>query len=324
MFRYFITTIALFIPFILFSQNIVKPNIDKYKKDTLILVSKNPEKGFYNDYLLYIPKGMKKHNKSILLVEPNNTGKLSDSIEFHQKSAINQAKGNSIGNNISTELKIPLLVPIFSRPASKPLVYTHALDRDVMLEKETELQRLDLQLINMIKDSKEKLKILNIPVDDKVFMNGFSASASFTNRFSLMHPEMLKAIAIGGFNGALIFPMKKLTNTKLNYPLGINDIEKISKTKFNKEAFQKIPQYIYMGELDDNDAVQFDDAYNLTERKIINSLMGETVQKRWKFGQEIYRKENLNVTFTTYKDVGHWTTSTMNINTILFFQKHLN
>ncbi len=77
-------------------------------------------------------------------------------------------------------------------------------------------------------------------------------------------------------------------NTKFNYPLGINDIDKNFGEKFNKEAYKNIPQLIYMGELDDNDAVQFDDAYNLRERKIVNSLMGETVPKRWKFCQGIY------------------------------------
>jgi hypothetical protein len=28
-----------------------------FKKDTLIVITKNPSKGFYNDYILFIPKG---------------------------------------------------------------------------------------------------------------------------------------------------------------------------------------------------------------------------------------------------------------------------
>ncbi|WP_299178627.1 hypothetical protein [uncultured Chryseobacterium sp.] len=292
MLRYYLNLIILFIPFTLFAQT-AKTDVDRYKKDTLIVVSKNPEKGFYNDYFLFIPKGLKKNVQSVLLVETNNTGKLSDSIDVHYDSAMKQAAGHSLGNNISKELRIPLLVPIFSRPASQPLVYTHALDRDVMLEKKQDLHRLDLQLISMIKDSKERLKNLKIPVDDKIFMNGFSASATFTNRFTMMHPEMIKAAAMGGLNGSLMLPLKKLDNTKFNYPLGINDIDKNFGEKFNKEAYKNIPQLIYMGELDDNDAVQFDDAYNLKERKIVNSLMGETVPKRWKFVRIFTLRKNL-------------------------------
>ena len=37
-----------------------------------------------------------------------------------------------------------------------------------------------------------------------------------------------------------------------------------------------------MGALDNNDAVQFDDAYNEYERTIINSILGSKVQERYK------------------------------------------
>ena len=173
--------------------------IETLKKDSLLLIKKNPGKGFYNDYILFIPKGTPINKNTFLLVEPNNTGKISDSIEVHKKYAIDLASVSSVGNNISTELKIPLLVPIFPRPESQPLMYTHALDRDVMLEKSPDLKRLDLQLLEMINDAKSILTSMNIKVAEKVFMNGFSASATFTNRFSFIHPETLKAIAIGGF-----------------------------------------------------------------------------------------------------------------------------
>ena len=54
-------------------------------------------------------------------------------------------------------------------------------------------------------------------------MNGFSASATFTNRFSFMHPEKIKALAIGGFNGELMLPQNEMNGIKLNYPIGTND-----------------------------------------------------------------------------------------------------
>ncbi|MBV6483912.1 MAG: hypothetical protein KFKLKKLM_00376 [Flavobacteriales bacterium] len=142
--------------------------INIFTTDSLIVVEKNPANGFYNDYILFIPKGTKLNTQTFLLVEPNNTGKLSDSIEVHKEHAIFLATKSSVGNNIATELKIPILVPVFSRPASKPLTYTHALDRDVILEKSTELKRLDLQLLEMINDAKKVLKPLNIEVADKV------------------------------------------------------------------------------------------------------------------------------------------------------------
>ncbi len=297
--------------------------INTFKNDTLIIVNSNKEKKYYHPYILFIPKGTPKNQLTRLLVEPNNTGILSDSLSVHKKSAIKLASVSSIGNNISTELKIPLLVPIFPRPASQPLMYTHALDRDVMLEKNNKLERMDLQLIAMIRDARIQLIERNVLVRDKIFMNGFSASATFTNRFLFIHPEIVEAAAMGGFNGELMLPLKKHENKEFDYPLGINDFEKIFDKKFNQKDYQKIPQYIYMGALDDNDAVQFDDAYNEDERTIINSTLGSDVQERYKKCQNIYAKNNISAKFQTYEKVGHWTTSKVNLDVILFFLKEL-
>lgn len=293
------------------------------KKDTLLIVPKNPGKGFYNDYILFIPKGTALKRKTFLLVEPNNTGKLSDSMEVHQQAAIHLASVSSVGNNVSTELRIPLLVPVFPRPASQPLVYTHALDRDVMLKKNPELKRPDLQLLEMISDAREVLLSMDILVDPKIFMNGFSASATFTNRFSLMHPDKIKALAVGGFNGNLMIPEKEINKVKLNYPIGINDFSKISGGNFDSAAYKQIPQLIYMGKLDDNDAVQFDDAYSKKERKIINENIGAKVQERYLACQKIYREKGINATFKTYETVGHWTTAAVNLEVIKFFSAQM-
>lgn len=291
----------------------------KISNDSLIVIGKNPSKGFFNDYILFIPKGTKLNTKTFLLVEPNNTGKLSDSIEIHKQHAVSLASESSVGNNISTELRIPLLVPVFPRTASKPLTYSHALDRDVMLEKSADLKRLDLQLLAMIEDSRAVLKTMGVEVEEKIFMSGFSASGTFVNRFSFLHPDEIQALAIGGFNGELILPQKSINGIKVNYPIGINDFEKLFKQKFDINAYKAIPQYIYMGELDDNDAVQFDDAYNKLERKIINEHIAPTVQKRYVACQNIYLSSNFNATFKTYEKVGHWTTSNINLDVIRFF-----
>lgn len=294
-----------------------------FKSDSLLVVKKNPKKGFYNDYILFIPKGTPLNKKIFLLVEPNNTGKISDSIEVHKKYAIDLASVSSVGNNISTELKIPLLVPIFPRPASQPLMYTHALDRDVMLEKTSALKRLDLQLLQMITDAQSILTAMNILVAPKFFMNGFSASATFTNRFSFIHPGKIQALAIGGFNGELMLPRKEINGIKINYPLGTNDFPGLFGKNFDTSTYRSIPQFIYMGKLDDNDAVQYDDAYSDTERKIINENLGRNVQERYLQCQEIYRENNITPIVKTYENVGHWTTSNINLDVIKFFLKQM-
>ena len=308
-----ISTISYFASF---AQN---STTDTFKNDSLLVVRKNAEKGFYNDYILFIPKETPLNKKIFLLVEPNNTGKISDSIEVHKKYAIDLASVSSVGNNISTELKIPLLVPIFPRPASQPLMYTHALDRDVIIERSPVLKRLDLQLLEMINDAKNVLGSMNIQVAPKVFMNGFSASATFTNRFSFIHPEKIKALAIGGFNGELMLPQNEINGIKLNYPIGTNDFPELFGKTFDTDTYKSIPQFIYMGKLDENDAVQFDDAYDENERKIINDNIGRYVQERYLTCQKNYQENNITTIFKTYESIGHWTTSAINLEVIKFF-----
>lgn len=300
-----------------------QPAAAVFTKDSLLMLKSNPAKGFTNNYILFIPKGTPLNKKLFLLVEPNNTGLLNDSMEVHTRHAIALASVSSVGNNISTELKIPLLVPIFPRPASKPLVYTHALDRDVMLDESPGLKRPDLQLLKMIEDAQKILAGMQVITHPKFFMNGFSASGSFTNRFSLLHPEKIKALAIGGFNGELMLPQKKINSTALNYPLGINDFKQVAGKSFSLQAYKTIPQFIYMGRLDDNDAVQFDDAYSESERKIINDNIGRYVQERYVQCQKIYTSHGINAVFSTYENVGHWTTSAINLEVIKFFSSRM-
>lgn len=296
----------------------------RFLKDTLITFKANPEKGFSHDYLLFIPKGTPKGKTVYLLVEPNNSGFTSDSIEEHLKSAVALASKSSIGNNISSELKIPFLVPVFPRTKQDNLIYTHALDRDVMLSQEKEIRRLDLQLKEMIEDARTRLAALDIPVEEKVLMSGFSASGSFVNRFLFLHPELVKAVSTGGLNGILMLPKKEINGYFLNYPLGINDLHEITGEKVDLEVYKQVPQFIFMGALDDNDAVPFDDAYNDEEREVIFATTGKEMQpRRWEKCQQIYTEEGVNARFRTYEAVGHWSTGEMNLEIIKFFLEQM-
>lgn len=314
-------TLLILLPSITFSRTV---DMEVLTQDSLILVDSNPSKGFWNSYLLFLPKGTPLNKRTFLLVEPNNTGKTSDSMIVHKKAAIDLASSSSVGNNICTNLKIPFLVPIFPRPETKALVYTHALDRDVILEENEDLRRLDLQLIAMIEDARIVLTQMKILTYEQIFLNGFSASATFTNRFLFIHPKKVKAAAMGGLNGELMLPLKNWKSQDFDYPLGLHDFEEIFGNACDLVSLRKIPQYIYMGKEDQNDAVQYYDAYNAIERKLINTSLGSQVQERWVNGQAIYLQENLNVEFHTFEGVGHWTTPFINIEVSKFFLRQMN
>ena len=293
---------------------------------TTTLVPAAPERGFHYPYLLAVPGTVPKAGASFtarLLVEPNNTGKVSDDFIVHLSAARDLAE-RAIGGYVARELGLPLLVPVFPRPESQWELYTHQLDRDTMLVADGLLRRPDLQLLAMIDDARERLAIQGWKLPEKVLLTGFSASGSFVNRFTALHPERVQAVAGGGLNGNLILPLSTLGGRELPYPLGIADLATVAGHTFDAAAWKKVPQFLYMGALDDNDAVQYDDGYTAAEKAIVDAVIGAKMQPdRWEHCQRIYRDSGASVEFRTYTGVGHFTDRKVNEELRDFFRQHL-
>lgn len=298
--------------------------VQEFQKDSTYLFKANPQKGFNFDYYIYFPPEFDSTKKQTLLIETNNTG-LNDSISHHLKHAKYAASKSSVGNYVSKKLGIPLLVPVFPRSKTNWQVYTHALDSDTFNEKGTNLERLDLQLIAMFNDAKEKLHKKHINLQDKFFITGFSASGTFANRFSILHPTKIKAVCAGGLNSILIIPSEVSSHKNLKFPIGIYDVEKITGKKVNLKQFQKLPQFWFMGALDTNDAAKYDDGYTAQERSLIFDILGEEMMpKRWENIQKIYLDSNIHATFKTYPNIGHGTDIKINNEIAAFFKQYLN
>ncbi len=122
-------------------------------------------------------------------------------------------------------------------------------------------KRADLQLIAMIKDAQSQLAANNIKTADKVFLSGYSASAKFAQRFAIIHPDMVRALAAGGIAGTTVLPFVKYDGTSLRYPVGIFDFKELTGKEFVLETYKKVDQYLYMGGIDTNDATQFRDCF---------------------------------------------------------------
>jgi len=273
--------------------------------EKVIEVEADPKKGFSFPFLLKIPASV---NTNYLVVETNNTGTVSDDFDVHYQSAKKAIVGNAVGPWIAKKLKSPILIPVFPRPETNWEIYTHALDRETLLAESGKLKRLDLQLLAMISQAKKILANQSIKIKDKVILTGFSASGSFANRFSMLHPESLQLVVAGGLNGVLMLPINNISEEQLNYPLGVNDFNSITGIDFNSAEWASLPQFLFMGENDTNDAVQFDDAYSDEERKTIYSVLGQKMQpERWTKCQSIYKENNANVVFKTYENIGHGT-----------------
>jgi hypothetical protein len=271
---------------------------------SLTTIEPDPANGFEHPYLLYLPASVAGSGPIDLLVEPNNIGKPDDDVEVHREAAEHLASQSSVGHLMSEWLGVPLLVPVFPRPMSDWQTYTHALDEETM--------NLDLQLIAMIDDARARLAEQGYEVGQRALFTGFSASGTFINRFVMMHPDRVLAAAAGGLNGIVMLPVPEIDGHRLPYPLGTDNLEQLTGAAFDLEAVNAVPQLYYMGAKDDNDAVQYDDAYSESERETIYATIGQRMQPdRWEACQRLYREHGLTATFQTFDHIGHGTDQTV-------------
>lgn len=289
---------------------------------SLELVAPQPSLGFNYPYYLRVPASTSPTTVAVLVVESNNSG-VHDEFDRHIEGVRSHATGNGIGPLVAAHLNQPLLIPVFPRSEERWEIYTHALDRDAMLLREDKAERLDLQLLGMVAHARQKLDAAGLEAEEKFVLVGFSASGTFSNRFAFLHPGKLLAVVSGAVNAFPMLPVSRLDGFELRFPLGTADVETLTGRKFQLERWRQLPQFIFMGAADDNDAVQFDDAYSEAERETVFAALGRSMVQRWSTAQAVYLGEQPYVTFVTYGQVGHWTDKRINRDIVNFVKTEI-
>jgi len=225
---------------------------------------------------------------------------------FHDERAKTTAT-RTMPSFVAELLEIPFLVPVFPRPFTEWWDnYYHTLSRDVMLQTSGDGVRVDLQLIAMIKDAQNLLSKQGVKLEKKVFMTGFSASGQFANRFTVLHPEWVKAVFHGGFT---MYPTDSIDGNTLSFPLGTADMEELTGKKFNLEEYKKIAQFVYTGDLDQNDIiVETIEDINAYDAEVLHRLYKtEEPMKIWAKKEELMNSLGFkdNIQFYIYEGIGH-------------------
>ena len=265
-----------------------------------------PQRGFHAPFYLYVSPGARRLAAAgtpvTILVQPNNSGRTSDDVSVHERDAWWTGLERQ---RIADELQVALLVPAFIRPATDWTVYTHALDRDVFTTKRPELARPDLQLIAMIDRARAALAQDGMSSDDRILIQGFSASGMFANRFTLLHPERVKAATIGSPGGWPVSPLPSASLEQLPYPAGTADLAQLAGRPFDVETFKSVPQLFVMGSLDDNDSVDFEDGWEKPAAAQVERLFGATPVARWPKAAAMYEAAGSKAKFVLVDGVGH-------------------
>ena len=160
---------------------------------------------------------------------------------------------------------------------------------------------MDLQLIQIIDDFREKCQKNEISLESKFLMNGFSASSIFASRFAALNSKRLKAVATGG--STFILPIDRQGCERLIYPVGIADLWQITGKSFNFEEFIKVPKFYYVGALDDH----IPGGYDRETREILMRLFGSSLNLMDIFenARRVYNEIDLSANFVIYEGIEH-------------------
>lgn len=198
-----------------------------------------------------------------------------------------------------------LLVPAFVRPSADWHIYTHAIDRDALTTAREDLARVDLQLLAMIDTASAFLREQGHEVTSRVLVQGYSASGMFANRFALLHPERVMAVAAGSPGGWPLAPFARREGVELPWPAGVADLDGLVGRPFEFETWRAVPQLIVMGSTDDNDSLNFEDGWDPEHAAIVNRLFGATPIERWGPSERLYREAGAQAEFLLVDGVGH-------------------
>ncbi len=272
------------------------------------LVDADPDAGFNYPYFLYAPDRVESDPKAPLLVESNNTGTSTDDFDQHLERARDRIERGA--ETLSNRLGAPFLVPVFPRPREEPVDWTHyvhQLDDTTMGIDSGPLERVDLQLLRMVEHAREQLAAEDYPVADGIMLNGFSASGTFADRFTVLHPNEVVSVTAGGLNGMAILPVAERDGRELPYHVGVADVEELTGEPFDPDALDEVNQFLYMGAEDDNDTIPYDDAWTDDElRELALDIYGDDmIAQRFPTCQKTYREADIDATFRVYKDTGH-------------------
>lgn len=221
----------------------------------------NPEQGFNFPFKIIIPKNLNDNPDLIYAcnLPKNYSEECSSFDELMDKAKDDTSSIDAMMIHLSLERGNPIIIPAVPRLNEFRPNY---LGRDCYLNDFDRLkgskfgdymykyENLADQHKSMMIYAAKYLNSIDINVDNKVIICGYSEGAKMASRLALLHPEMIKAVVAGGTGGAISMPIDFIDGYEFVYPTGISDLK-----DFDFDSFKSISFFYYMGDNDKSDSV---------------------------------------------------------------------
>ena len=111
----------------------------------------------------------------------------------------------------------------------------------------------------------------------------------------------------------------------MHYPVGILSLDTLTGKSVNLIGLRKVPQYIYVGGTDRNDALdtrQFPEDEKQEICDLLDCSSEPLISQRWPLSETIYKSVNIENDFVVYPNVAHTITTEMFQDIGAFFEAH--
>lgn len=266
-------------------------------------------------YLCAIPEDFNE-NCNVVVESYNSGGKQKSNYEENILSALND--GNAIENTLMEAVEdAPIVLPITPDLIEAP-------DYQQLSIEAIKEGKIYSKFLRCIEDAKQKiLELSGKKVSDKIFLNGYSASGVFAQRFALIHPEIVARCLIGGAAGTIPMPLDEI-----DYPIGIKNYEELFGRKFDIEIYKKIQFGYYVAENEEREPGRYDingeriidssqipaPMHDMSYRAITTpkevgkkqrELFGETMNERYKNAIDYYKNLGIDISGIVLRGANH-------------------
>jgi len=260
---------------------------------------------FKYDWFLYIPAKIKREQKTQIFLTGIHGNIGSPNYEDIVVESEWLAQGR-IGwaDNLDSILFIPVIPKYYAyQPYDFDLT---SFDEGI----DPHYQRPDVGINEIIDFLLGKFKSNGYNINSKIIIEGFSSGGMFAQRYTLIHPERVQAVAAGHCGGTFILPEEYFDDEPINWPVGINNYESLVGKIFNREAYKEVKQFIYIGTEDLNTTLILNNSITLWESQsqidFVHRNFGLTSFEIIK--NQIEYLHNLgykNIIFKGYEGYGH-------------------